>query len=273
MIVTLHEQRARGRQRLWWGVAKIVIALVILGGTFVLGHRLGREAGGREVNGLRQEIAVLNDTVSDLQAQAVATPAASDSSATVSRQVEEDAGAGSALLDGLLDRIAELEAAQATVDAAPAAGAGEAVPPELQELVALVHAKVDAGVTLARLRTALEGLERERRCEEEADTRRFVVQTAARRDPANGSVTFADGITVTAEGAVPEGAEGKARLRFDPSQPVTVHFAGPDGAPTEASGTLPLEHAVVLGDKEHLFTAEAGDPGFLRITKKVCAYP
>jgi hypothetical protein len=276
MIVTLHEQRARGRRRLWWGAAKIVLALVVVGGTFVVAHRLGRETGGREVNGLRQEIAVLNATVADLQAQPAAAPAPADSSATVSRQVEDDAQAGAALLDGLLARIAELEAIvaqQPAADSAPAAGPAAMVAPDLQEMFGLVQDKLDQGVTLARLRSAIEGVARERSCEEAADSRRFVVQTAARRDEANGSVTFTDGITVSAEGAVPEGAEGRAGLRYDPEQPVTVRFAIPDAAPSEVSGMLPLEHSLIRDGQELLFTAEAGDPGFLRITRQVCAYP
>lgn len=278
MVVTLHEQRARGRRRLWWGVAKVVLALLVLGATFVFAHRLGRDAGGRDVNGLRQEVAVLNETVADLQAQLAAPAAPPEDGGTVSRQVESDAAAGVALMDGLIERIAELETALAQrplSEIAPAAGpAPAAVPAEMQAVLDLVQAKLAAGVPLPRLLAAVDGTERERACGETADSRRFVVQTAARRDEKNGSVTFADGgITVSAEGTVPEGGEGVARLRYDPTQPVTVRFAVGDGAPREVSGVLPLEHALVLGDREHLFTAEPGDPGFLRVTQKVCAYP
>src|SRR5690606_18068452 len=107
---------------------------------------------------------------------AAATPSGSGS-AMVSRQIEDDAQAGAALLDSLLARIAELEAevAQRSTDAAvPAAGLAQPEMPEMQEMVNLLRAKLDEGVTPARLRAAVEGLTRERSCVEPADTRRFV---------------------------------------------------------------------------------------------------
>lgn len=269
MMSSMQERRVRGRRRLWWGAGKAVVALAVLAGLGVFAYRAGVDAGGRDTNGLRQEVAVLEATIADLQAQlaeasqpAAAPPEAPDQAA-VSRELEPDAPQDADLLDRLLERNAELEAQLDRMSAGP-----------LQTLTGLLQQKLAEGVEAARLQSVIQSIGRERSCAEEAVSRRFVVRTPLRVDEANDSVTFAgNAIAVTAEGAVPPDAQGRARLRFDPAQPVTVRFTVRGGATSEVRGVLPLEHSVVLGDREHLFTAEPGEPGFLRVTDRVCAYP
>ncbi len=265
MMLGLRERRARERRRRLWRAARAAAALAVAAGVCLYVYRLGRLAGGRESNGLRQEIAVLTATVADLRAQAAAPAPAGTPPGPAAGPAAPDPLADAGLLDRLLERNAELEA---EIDRLGAEGVPD------RDIAALVRQKLDGGVPPERLKVAIAATTREPVCEGAPVSRRFVVATPLRRDEANGAATFADSaITVPAEGAAPPDARGRERLRFDPRQAVTVRFAVRDGAATEVSGVLPLEHTLVLGGQEHRFTAEAGAQGLLRVTDRVCRFP
>ena len=55
---------------------------------------------------------------------------------------------------------------------------------------------------------------------------------------------------------------------------VALDFTQPGGQASQAQGTLPLYHSVVIDDRDHRFTVQVADTrGFVAVTEQVCAYP
>lgn len=78
---------------------------------------------------------------------------------------------------------------------------------------------------------------------------------------------------MTAQGIASVDAAGNAQAQFDPAQPVVVRFAQLGGATSEASGLLPLHHAVIIGDREYRFSIVTGAAGMMKVTGGRCSYP
>lgn len=103
--------------------------------------------------------------------------------------------------------------------------------------------------------------------------KRFIVRTPL-HSGANDSVDFGGGaVTVTAKGNSAADANGNPEAWFDPAAPVTLRATLIDGSASEATGMLPLNHAVVAGDREHRFAVTAGATGFVNVAGETCAYP
>jgi hypothetical protein len=144
----------------------------------------------------------------------------------------------------------------------------------LYDIMKSVQARVAAGVSQERIAFVLAAVENETNCDPGVNNRRFILQTPI-SGGANASVSFADkAITVTGTGESAHDASGNAEAWFDGAQPVALAFTVPGGQSTTAEGTLPLHHAVVLGDRIHKFTVTDTDArGFVLVTSQTCDYP
>ena len=75
-------------------------------------------------------------------------------------------------------------------------------------------------------------------------------------------------------GSAATDAENRPQAWFDPAKPLTVNFTRIGGESSAATGVLPLQHSVVLGDTEHRFVVTPAEArGFLLITSDSCKYP
>ena len=101
------------------------------------------------------------------------------------------------------------------------------------------------------------------------------MKTAIGKPGKEASAAFADRkITVTAEGQSAVDANGQKESWFDPTRPITLHFAQLDGTTTETTGVVPLNHQLVVGDSEFRFAVELDDrKGFAQVTTQRCNFP
>ena len=137
-----------------------------------------------------------------------------------------------------------------------------------------IQARQAEGLSAERLAFLIQSARKERECDGEPQTKRFLVSTPIAAAGGNDSVTFANNaITVTANGQPARDSSGNPEGWFDPALDVTLQFAVLGGATSEAKGMLPLHHGVVMGDSEHRFSVIPGNRGFLRVTADRCAYP
>ncbi len=176
------------------------------------------------------------------------------------------------LTDRENDRAA-LEVAQRRLAELQSTVAKNVIRPEDQELIDLFSARIAAGVSRERLRHLLTTATEVRDCDEQSRTRRFLVETAAFQS-AKSVVSFAgDTLTIGGSGEPTLDAEGKPLAAFDPAKPVTISFTSIDGRTEQVEGQLPLNHSVVLRDREYQFNISAGPAGFISVTGLSCAYP
>lgn len=154
------------------------------------------------------------------------------------------------------------------------AGLKQQVPPEnLRKLMELIQGKVNTGVPVDRLEFIIGAAKAERSCDAAPTTKRFFVQTPVHQTPGALAVFGDNAITVTADGSPTVNPQGKLEAWFDPAQPVTVSFAETKGATTKATGVLPIQKSMVVGDFEYKFTIAAGTKGIINVTMERCRYP
>ena len=154
------------------------------------------------------------------------------------------------------------------------AGLKQQVPPEnLRKLMELLQGKVNNGVPVDRLEFIIGAAQAQRSCDPAPTTKRFFVQTPVHQTP-GALASFGDNaITITADGNPTVNPDGKLEAWFDPVQPVTITFAETKGATTKATGVLPLQRSMVVGNFEYKFTIAAGARGIVNVTQERCRYP
>lgn len=141
-----------------------------------------------------------------------------------------------------------------------------------KDLTDLVKKRLDAGIKPERLSFIIDQASPPKNCTA-AQAKRFVVKTPVYSGP-HGTVAFGNGaITVTGEGKSAIGSTGSPEAWYDPGKPVTVKFIELGGKETVKDGLLPIQHSMVVGNKEHRFTVAAGERSFITVTSDSCDYP
>lgn len=227
-------QRERSK-RFWTGLFKFAVFLGIIGATAYYSYEAGTQLAAQEIADLKAEITDLSETTQSEQARA----ARLETELTEARQTAEDF------------RLRYEEVA----------------PQEVQEVLAEVREKMSAGLSPDRLAFVVSQAHPPRNCTE-AETRRFIAKTE-NYDGANTWVRFDDLVTVSGTG---QAANQGREQWFDPAEPVTVTFTPLGGETEQISGQLPLQHSMVVKDKEYRFTAAPGARGFIEITADWCDY-
>ena len=145
---------------------------------------------------------------------------------------------------------------------------------EVRDIMESVRARIADGIAPARISHVVAAVENESSCEAEVTSRRFIIQTPI-SNGSNATVSFADNaIVVSGTGVSARDGAGNAEAWFDAAQPIALDFTQPGGQASQAQGTLPLYHSVVIDDRDHRFTVQATDTrGFVTVTEQVCAYP
>lgn len=143
---------------------------------------------------------------------------------------------------------------------------------EFKRLTDLVKKQLDGGIKAERLATVIQAARPPRNCSE-PQSKRFVVKTPVYAGP-HGTVAFGNGmITVGGEGASAVSGGGSAEAWYDPGKPVKIIFTEIGGKETVKEGLLPVQHAMVVGNKEYRFTVAAGERSFISVTSDTCDYP
>lgn len=141
-----------------------------------------------------------------------------------------------------------------------------------KELTDLVKKRLDGGISPERLSFIINQASPPKNCAPAA-AKRFVVKTPVYSGP-HGTVAFGNGaITVTGEGRSAIGSSGSPEAWYDPGKPVRIKFIELGGKETVKEGLLPIQHAMVVGNKEYRFTVAAGERSFISVTSDNCDYP
>ncbi|MCG8359965.1 MAG: keratin [Kiloniellales bacterium] len=242
MTLGLYEERTRRRRARRWATLKWLIALGAIGAAGIFAYESGSSLAQRQVTALSGQIADLESTVQQLEAEKGALEAAR-------RETEQ-----------------RLAAAEARYQEDVPTGA-------LADLLTLVRGKLDEGVEVARLGFLIGAAQNQRDCDEAPVQKRFLVKTPLYAG-GNDSVGFADGlIRVTGEGESALTSDGKAEAWFDDAKPITLRFIELGGKETEAAGVLPLSTSIVIGEREYRFSVSAGARGFVQVTGDSCQFP
>jgi cell division protein FtsB len=143
---------------------------------------------------------------------------------------------------------------------------------EFKILTDLVKKQLGSGIKHARLQFIIESARPPKNCTPPA-AKRFVVKTPVYSGP-HGTVAFGNGaITVTGEGQSAMGPAGGAEAWYDPGKSVKITFIEIGGKETVKEALLPIQHSMVLGNKEYRFTVAAGERSFISVTSDSCDYP
>lgn len=141
-----------------------------------------------------------------------------------------------------------------------------------KDLTDLVKKRLDAGIRPERLSFIINQASPPKNCTP-AQAKRFVVKTPVYGGP-HGTVAFGNGaITVTGEGKSAISSSGSPEAWYDPGKPVTIKFIELGGKETVKEGLLPIQHSMVVGNKEYRFTVAAGERSFISVTSDSCDYP
>lgn len=243
MSLGLHESRQRRRRRFWWGVTKWALALGLILAAGIYSYRIGTQLAEREVVKAEEQVAALEQEVDGLQQQSAAL-------------------------------ATDLARAREAIAAWEARYQREVPTGFVREMMQLVQQKLEAGADEERLAFLVSAADKPQVCDEQPETKRFIVTTELQEGGANDAVSFDDrAITVTARGQAARNASGDLEAWYDAEKPVSLTFTQLGGKTVTAEGTLPLHHSVVSGDNEYRFTALPGARGFLTVTADRCDYP
>jgi len=238
------ERQARARRRVIWTVVKWSAALALVGLAGMFAYETGTSLAEIDVRRKNDEIARLTTQVQTLQTENA----------------------------GLRARTAQ---AQQQVKAAEERYKADMPTGNSKALLDLVNSKLAAGVDIARLASLINAASNPRVCDDKPETKRVQVKTAVGKAGKEASAAFADRkITVTADGQSALDGKGKKESWFDPAQPITVHFAPLAGQAIDASGVVPLQHQMVIGDSEFRFSVDVDErKGFATVTGERCNFP
>jgi len=244
MSLGMAERQARARRRVVWAVVKWAAALVLVALASMFAYETGTSLAEIDVRRKNDEIAKLTTQVQTLQTENA----------------------------GLRARTAQ---AQQQVKAAEERYKADMPAGNAKAMLDLVNSKLAAGVDLARLTVLINAASNPRVCDDKPETKRVQVKTPIGKAGKEASVAFADRkVTVTADGQSALDGKGQKESWFDPAQPITVHFAPLSGQAIEASGVVPLQHQMVIGDSEFRFSVDVDkSKGFATVTGERCNFP
>lgn len=242
MSLGLHEDKRRRRRRARWTFAKWLLGFGLIFAAGAYAYESGSRLAERDVARLEQEIEDLTAEVAALRQQT-------------------------------MDQRRAIEAGRVEAEELRRRYTRDVPTGELRELFDLMRGRLEAGLPLERLRFVIREVSAQRDCDGQPVTKRFVVRTPLYQGR-DHTVTFADGtITVTAVGTPARDSAGNPEAWFDVTEPITVRTAHIGGTVGEASGLLPINHAMVIGEEEHRFSVVPGPRGFVEVTADRCRYP
>lgn len=142
---------------------------------------------------------------------------------------------------------------------------------DLGLLMALLKEQMEKGMAVERMVEIIRAAEPPQNCSQ-AVNKRFILSTPAYKGP-ESAVTFAEGmITMLGKGQASNSGNQEKEAWFDPGKPVTIIFKIAGGKSEEKTGLLPLQHTIILRDKEYRFTISEGPRSFVVVSSDNCDY-
>jgi hypothetical protein len=238
------DRQARARRRVLWGLLKGLAAFALIGIAMAAAYKTGNSVADIDIRRLNEQIARLTKETQAWQAEAAGLRAQTAQAQQQIKQWEQrykadmPSGNSKALLD-------------------------------------LANRKLSEGVDVGRLTALINAASNARVCDEKPETKHLQVKTPIGKLGKEASAVFGDRkVTVTAEGEPALDGKGQKLSWFDPTQPITVHFAPLDGQAADASGVVPLQHQMIVGDSEFRFSVAVDErKGFATITGERCNFP
>jgi cell division protein FtsB len=240
---TFGESRRRKRQGVLGRLVRLALVIGLLGAAVAYAYQVGVSQKESEVVRLGAEIEELREANQRLSSRAAQA----------------------------LQQAEQARAARARLAAEVVPEASDGVPRELTERL---EARLREGVPAERLAFVIDSVTRERECDAEPVTRRFMVRTPIGGQQSSVVGFAGNRITVTGEGVPARNAQGQPEAWFDQAEPVELRFTKLGGEVETASGVLPVTHSVVVEDREWRFQiVPAEQRGFVQITGQSCAWP
>lgn len=234
-------RRARQRRRFLWRIASAFAILAAVCAALLQIYWAGERHGQREAGVLSERMAALEEENRRLAGE----------------RVEADAAR----------RLAE-----AAVAAAEERYARDIPRDARKDLLERIDRRLAAGVSAERLGSVIDVTANDRVCDPPV-TRRILLRTPTVTGGGT-SVTFGDNqISVSGEGTPARDATNNLEAWFDPEKPVTIRFTQLGGEVIEASGRLPLQHAMVVAGFEYRFTVNPSARGLVAVTGDRCRHP
>ncbi|MCC3862070.1 hypothetical protein [Pseudemcibacter aquimaris] len=141
---------------------------------------------------------------------------------------------------------------------------------DMRNVIAVVTAKANEGVDLARMENIISGISKDATCDAEIDSKRFMVLTPVSPDEVSTASYYRGLITVSGTGSSVMNENGAPEAWFDPAKEVFISFMMPGGEKQDISGTLPLYHSVITGGSEYRFSITAGRTSFADASVQRC---
>jgi hypothetical protein len=244
MSLGLADRQARARRRILWGLAKWTAALVMIGLAGLFAYKTGTSLAEIDSQRKNEQIARLTEQTQALQTENAALKATVAQAQAQAQQWEQRYNA-------------------------------EVPTGDRKVLLDLATRKLGEGVEAARLTFLINAASNKRTCDTEPESKRLLVKTPIGKAGKEASAAFADRkITVTAEGVPTVNEKGQKESWFDPAQPITVQFARLDGQAVAATGIVPLQHQMVMGESEFHFSIDVDEKrGFAVVTSERCNFP
>lgn len=149
----------------------------------------------------------------------------------------------------------------------------EEVLPEgpMQDLVVILKQQLDEGGDPARLSFLIRSARPPRNCTE-PETKRFVVSTPTYQG--DSEITIADGaLVVRGSGDSAVNASGSQEAWYDSSKKVKIEFIGQGGVNEVKEGIMPINHSIVVGNREYRVSVSEGARSFAKVSFDSCDYP
>jgi len=233
--------RRRRRQQLIWTIIRSVIAAFLFFLCLGASYHVGQTQGETEVRRLVDDLALERDRSRELTATI----------AGLEHQSEQRIARSTAQQQQRVRRWSS----------------------ELEKVMALADTKLAEGVSSERMGRALAILTRDRRCEQEVETKRVLVRTPTSRE--GGTLSFAGGkMQASFRGAAARNPAGRVESWYDMAQPIEVSLA-PSGQTTPPiSGIVPFEHGFVIDRRENIVAIRPSERrGQVEVQLRVCDYP
>lgn len=231
----------RYRKRKAGQTVSLIVSVCVIAVIFGFGYILGKQFGA-------QDAVVLRKTVDELRS------------------------ANETLEQEKIESLAEAKAANIRYEQLQETYEDITSNGDLQEMVDMLRSQLKDGMDARRLKFVIRSARPPQNCTD-PETKRFVMSTPA-YDGADNVVSLANGLLkITGSGQSAKSKAGKPEAWYDPAKRVSIQFSTPGKKTDVKKGTMPLQHSMVVQNREYRFTIDAGAKSFAKITFDSCDYP